>query len=296
VTFAQPLVPVPAANAEFDRFVWRSDLVAVGAFRCPINHPRFADCGPIQNHCFVFPRTSAIIEPSGHRRFIGDRGVVPLYNAGQEYRRLPLDPAGDHCDYFSVSPDVLAAALRARNPSSRDGATGFGVSHVFAGSDLYLRQRRVFREAAAAPTAASALHLEERVIGLLDDLLKRMPGAIVLRRLRDQHREVADAARVVLTRRFASNVTLVELSAEVGVSPFHLCRVFRAVTGVTLHQYRERLRLSAALERVEGDEDLTAIALDLGYSSHSHFTASFRRAFGVTPSGHRGRRVMGDIE
>jgi AraC family transcriptional regulator len=73
----------------------------------------------------------------------------------------------------------------------------------------------------------------------------------------------------------------------VRVSVFHLCRTFRAVTGQTIHAYRTQLRLRAALERVEYASDLSAVALDLGFSSHSHFTAAFRRAFGVTPSGVR---------
>jgi Helix-turn-helix domain len=46
-----------------------------------------------------------------------------------------------------------------------------------------------------------------------------------------------------------------------------------------------RLRLKAALERLAaGDEDVAAIARAVGFSSHSHLTASFRRAFGVQPS------------
>ena len=66
---------------------------------------------------------------------------------------------------------------------------------------------------------------------------------------------------------------------------FHLCRCFRAGTGLTLHEYRTQLRLRGALEALEsGDCDLTRLALDTGFSSHSHFTAAFRRVFDATPS------------
>jgi len=52
-----------------------------------------------------------------------------------------------------------------------------------------------------------------------------------------------------------------------------------------LHAYRNQLRLRAALESLaERHADLTGIALDLGFSSHSHFTETFRRTFGRTPS------------
>jgi AraC family transcriptional regulator len=43
--------------------------------------------------------------------------------------------------------------------------------------------------------------------------------------------------------------------------------------------------LRVALERLsEGDCDLTELALNLGFSSHSHFTDAFKREFGRTPS------------
>lgn len=76
-----------------------------------------------------------------------------------------------------------------------------------------------------------------------------------------------------------------ELAAEVGVSPYHLHRRFRAATGWTAHAYRDHLRLREGLARVlDGEPDLSALAFDLGYASHSHFTTRFRRAFGATPS------------
>ena len=59
-----------------------------------------------------------------------------------------------------------------------------------------------------------------------------------------------------------------------------------------LHAYRDQLRLQGALPRLAAGEDITRVALDLGYSSHSHFTWAFRRRFGVPPSSvRRGRRV-----
>jgi AraC-like DNA-binding protein len=53
---------------------------------------------------------------------------------------------------------------------------------------------------------------------------------------------------------------------------------------VSLHQYLTQLRLARALVELPHAGDLTSLALDLGFSSHSHFTFAFRRAFGCTPS------------
>ena len=55
-----------------------------------------------------------------------------------------------------------------------------------------------------------------------------------------------------------------------------------------MHAYRVQLRLRHALERVaEPAADLASVALDLGFASHSHFTAAFRRAYGRTPGDFR---------
>jgi AraC-like DNA-binding protein len=80
-------------------------------------------------------------------------------------------------------------------------------------------------------------------------------------------------------------VRLQEVAQGLYTSAFHLARVFRAETGFSLHAFRQSLRLRAALERLaSGAVDLSALALELGFSSHSHFTERFRNEFGVAPS------------
>ena len=64
----------------------------------------------------------------------------------------------------------------------------------------------------------------------------------------------------------------------------YLTQVFQQVEGLPLYRYQLRLRLARALDLIAGHEDLSGLAHDLGFSSHSHFTAAFRQAFGLTPS------------
>ena len=51
-----------------------------------------------------------------------------------------------------------------------------------------------------------------------------------------------------------------------------------------LYRYQRRLRLARALDLISQYDDLTALGLDLGFSSNSHFTAAFREVYGYTPS------------
>jgi len=93
-----------------------------------------------------------------------------------------------------------------------------------------------------------------------------------------------EAAKQLLADRYRELVGLDQLTRTLGTSAAHLCRCFKQQTGVTIHRYLTRLRLREALNRIDACRgELTDLALDLGFSSHSHFTAAFRREFGLPP-------------
>src|SRR5262249_42053226 len=79
--------------------------------------------------------------------------------------------------------------------------------------------------------------------------------------------------------------TVAKLAKTANLSSFHLCHVFRQTVGTSIYEYVVRERLAHALDVVlDGADDLTAIPLAAAFSSHSHFTARFRRFFGCTPT------------
>ena len=83
----------------------------------------------------------------------------------------------------------------------------------------------------------------------------------------------------------ADRWSVARLAKVASLSPFHLCRVFREMVGTSVYDYVLHERLAHSLDAVlDGGDDLTAIALDAGFASHSHFTARFRGFFGVTPT------------
>jgi AraC family transcriptional regulator len=96
---------------------------------------------------------------------------------------------------------------------------------------------------------------------------------------------LVEAAKDFIGSNLDRNVTVRELSQVMHCPSWKLCRAFRRATGRTITSYRHALRMETALERLrDGGTDLTDLALELGYSSHSHFTNMFRRHLGVTPS------------
>jgi AraC-like DNA-binding protein len=276
-----------------DRLLFESPAVQIGAFRCPVGHPDFTDSGPIRNYCFVFPRTSVVIQHKDEQPFPADPTVVTLYNKGQIYRRQAISPEGDRCDWYGVSEDIIRDAVAEYDRRAADHHTRpLGFARARVNADTYLRQRQLFAVATRDQTADRLL-IEEFVVAILDRVLEAaygptgQPSAHNGRRAAD---DLADAACELLGRRFAEPLSLADVADALDTSVYHLCRSFRRATGTTLHEHRNQLRLRSALDRLEGHGcDLSQLALDLGYSSHSHFTAAFRQAFGVPPSVVRGR-------
>jgi len=89
----------------------------------------------------------------------------------------------------------------------------------------------------------------------------------------------------------ADRWTIAKLANVANLSPFHLCHVFRQLVGTSLYEYVLHERLARTIDAVLEGGDLTAIALDAGFASHSHFTARFRRFFGCTPTMLRSART-----
>lgn len=273
-----------------DTILYDSPVLRIGKFRVGPNDPRFHDSGPAENHIFVFPRTLVRIRHEGREAFLAGPDVVTYYNRGQVYWRDSVGSCPDRCEWFAFQPQVLREAIRARDPGALDQVGGpFRFTHGPGDPIAYLEQRRVVESlstsrAAEAPALGFAFEVEETMLHVLDRVLRARHGALLEPTARGE-RELAEAARVELGRTPGDRRSLSQVAGALGVSVFHLCRVFRRQTGTTLHAYRNRLRLAAALELVpRRRRDLTGIALRLGYSSHSHFTAAFRREFGVTPS------------
>jgi AraC-like DNA-binding protein len=271
-----------------DTIVFRTPAVRVGAFRCPIGHQLFGDTGPIETHIVVFPRTAVWIRHAGARAFPADPGVVTMYNKGQLYTRAPLSPEGDRSDWFGVAPDIARAIAEQVDPVAADSPEQpYRVPWSVSDADLYLRQRTLFRRMERGQV--EALEGEEAVIGLVADVMRRAYGSrplpIGARPPNEAHLDLGQRARAELARDPTASTDLSTLARSLGASPFHLCRVFRATHGTTLHEYRLDLRLRLALERLDDPStDLSRLAFELGFSSHSHFTLTFRSRLGHPPS------------
>jgi AraC family transcriptional regulator len=78
--------------------------------------------------------------------------------------------------------------------------------------------------------------------------------------------------------------SLGRLAAGVGLSAFHLCRLYKLVTGRTIHQALISARLRIAAEMLLDGKNVTDACFAAGFNHLSHFTRTFQRAFAIQPS------------
>jgi len=277
---------------DIDVVLYESPLLRIGRWRCPAAHPVFHDSGPVPETLFVFPRESVWIQHEGGRPFVADANTVTYYNAGQRYRRSRLSTWGDRCEWFAFSASAVTETLAAHEPAVRDRIDRpFRFSHGPADPGSYLQQRLIVEHVAREPRP-DRLYVEEAMLEVLERVATRayehhdLPAERSAGVRRDV--DLAEAARDVIARRFRIDLSLADIAGSIGGSVFHLARAFRRRTGFSMHRYRNQLRLRFALELLRDPRvDLSRLALDLGFSSHSHFTETFRRSFGRTPSDFR---------
>jgi len=255
--------------------LYRSSVVSLGTFWCAPDDVRWSlenFVGDVAH--IIFPATPVWIAAQGHELTLAGPNHAVFLNSGEVFRRRRFNGHGDRNHFMVVSDDTMHEWLRdARFPDQlgkllpRPFLTVRAIARALAeGGDGLMVEERLLTLGHA--TVTGAFDQQERLARR-----RRWPPPVV------------EDAKALLSARFTERLTLEELGRAVNVSPFHLARSFRRHTGYTLHEYRVHLRLRAALERLAaGDEDLAVIARAVGFSSHSHLTATFRRAFGVPPS------------
>ena len=114
-------------------------------------------------------------------------------------------------------------------------------------------------------------------------LARRALGERVSANRSISRQKLTDRAKLLLSSDLGRRWTLTDVAGDMGVSPVYLTQVFQQVEGLPLYRYHLQRRLARALDLLGDRTDLTGLALDLGFSSYSHFSAAFKRAYYQTP-------------
>jgi len=266
--------------AEFDaRPLTITDTVAVWDVLCSGAREQRSDEECATATHLVFPYQGAYVHHVGRTECVAEANQVIVINADQPYRVSHPVPGGDAALSIGVSQGAL---LELTPPEQLRG-----------GDQAVLRHPRLRVGAVTQALAARLRHgLVRRAIEELEaesvtlTLLRTALGGRASRRRADRPgpRRTVDRAKLVLAADLSRRWTLTEIAAEVGGSPVYLTQLFQQLEGMPLYRYQLQLRLARALNLLGDYDDLSRLALELGFSSHSHFSYSFKQAFGQSPS------------
>jgi AraC family transcriptional regulator len=256
---------------------------------CPPDDPQWGEDNQVTRSIIALPAAPVWQVHEGAARELFNQNNVVFHQPGSEYRRERFRDVGYRCLFFLPSNSLLREVIGevdqalAESPiipfpasGPLDGRT-FGLSRLAA---------RYLRSPAADPSAARELLYEVLRGALRVPRLEAPARPATSTATRRARREIVEETKEILITRLAERVSLDDLARTLYTSPYHLARLFRTATGFSVHGYLVQLRLRTGLESIYGtSEQVGEVGLRLGFSSHSHFTASFRQVFGLTPSG-----------
>ena len=271
--------------------LYRGALFAIDDWRCAGHDtPRRSEEWCQDDRIVVTRRGAWELEIAGSAR-LADPMNVTFWNRDAYYRVRHPVPGGDECTVFRLT-ELGEQALRERSSSRHareSGPTFVNRSRLIDGQ-AYLLHRRALERARQARSAADPMAVEEPALAFLDLVATESTAHARTDRARGLRRQV-DRACDIIARDFMKPLTVESIARGVHCSPFHLSRLFRRATGVTLYRAVVQLRLRSALERLlDEPANVARIALDSGFASHSHFADAFRAEYSCSPSEARNLR------
>lgn len=259
-----------------------TDTVAVRNVRCDgtCRHRSAEECASATH--LVFPYRGVYMRHVGGDQAVADANHVLFFNAGEGYQVSHPIAGGDACLDLELSESVLRELVPTALLNDRT-RLGFRRQHQRIdprAQALVALLRHTLENGTIEPLEAESLSLT-LVCRSLGPRTSHETGATHARR------RLADRVKILLAGDLSRRWKLAEIAAEIGGSPVYLTQVFQQVEGIPLYRYHLRLRLARALDLIARYEDLSALAAQLGFSSHSHFTAAFRQAYGRSPTDFR---------
>lgn len=213
----------------------------------------------------------------GSRMGLFDAQRMLFVTAGRDYSDShPVEELGHATLVVTPAPSVLEDLCGSATPQDHLAFLRVGLPTT---AGIRLRTQELRRLGQDGP---DPLRDEESVVATLGEVLTagfREPAKAIPR--------VIDRAKEVLHAFGFERMTLDRIAREVGVSPVYLTQAFTRAEGQPLYRYQLGLRLNRALVELPHSNDITALALDLGFSSHAHFSTAFKASFGQSPSQYR---------
>ncbi len=260
----------------------QTDTVALRDVYCTGGclHRSAEECASITH--LVFTYRGVYMRHVGKDQAVADANHVLFFNAGESYQ-ISHPIGGSDASLSLMLSEALLWELAPKPLLSDRGIAAFRCQHQRIdprSQALVALLRHSLKNGTIESLEAESLAIT---------LVCRSLGPRTSHEPRASYasRRLADRVKVLLAGDLSRRWTLADIAAEIRGSPVYLTQVFQRAEGIPLYRYHLRLRLAHALDLIAQYDDLSALAADLGFASHSHFTAAFRAAYGQPPTAFR---------
>jgi len=257
--------------------IWHNTRLDVSLFQASYVHHAY----PRHSHDYyvicVIERGLQSFTHGGTKHFTPPGGVI-LLNPGAVHTGEPADEHG-----FEMRSVYPTASHMQRAVFELTGChqalpffTDVRIDHPWAMKNVLALHKALAQE-------ADVLECESRFTETLAELIKRYADIRAGEQRLGKERKAIRRVRQYIDERFAQGISLAQLAEHVSLSPYYLLRVFRAEIGMPPYAYLESVRIRQAQRLIEAGKPLVEVAVEVGFSSQSHFTHRFKQIIGVTP-------------
>lgn len=129
------------------------------------------------------------------------------------------------------------------------------------------------------------LEKEEKIIDFLTNLFEscNILEEDQFERTDTKNTQAAKAIKLILDEDLANNLTLINISSQIGFSITHCLRLFKKEYGLPIHAYILNQKVHKAKELLSMNIPIVDAAIESGFFDQSHLTKSFKQIFQVTP-------------
>ena len=205
-------------------------------------------------------------------------GGIILINPGVVHTGEPVDEQG--FELRSIYPTISHMKMAMYELTGRNEASSFfttvRVNDAWATRNILSLHKAISQE-------MDTMECESRFIHTLTQLIIRYADTSSIEQKLGNEKTAIQKARHYIDDHFAQGISLSSLAQHVALSPYYLLRSFCAEVGMPPYTYLESVRIQHTQRLIATDKSLAEIAIEVGFSSQSHMTRSFKKIIGVTP-------------
>lgn len=218
-------------------------------------------------------RGENLVAPAGHINLVIPGEVHDGYgvsNEGWSYRM------------FYLPPEALSLV-------AKDLSTTTDLPHFRPGvlSDPKLAQLLRSTHSVLFSPVTTLLEKESQLHILLSQWLIRHADGRWSWPKSGQEDKRIELAKEYIQSEYATDISLDQVAAVAGISPFHFLRLFSDQVGIAPHAYLIQARIEQAKQQLSGGARLADVAAECGFSDQAHLTRLYKKQYGITPGRYR---------